>query len=128
MENLLEDIEQYVTSYLNDHLDTSFVYHNLAHTQRVVSKAKELIEESDLTEADAELLLIGAWFHDIGFTETIEGHEKQSETVHQTQFFHGKSLTKLKGVEGHLDLLFKISPFVTYLREFSSWFAADDTS
>ena len=45
MENLLEDIEQYVTSYLNDHLDTSFVYHNLAHTQRVVSKAKELIEE-----------------------------------------------------------------------------------
>jgi len=81
MENLLEDIEQYVTSYLNDHLDTSFVYHNLAHTQRVVSKAKELIEESDLTEADAELLLIGAWFHDIGFTETIEGHEKQSEII-----------------------------------------------
>ena len=81
MDNLLEDIEQYVTSYLNDHLDTSFVYHNLAHTQRVVSKAKELIEESDLTEADAELLLIGAWFHDIGFTETIEGHEKQSEII-----------------------------------------------
>ena len=25
--------------------------------------------------------MIGAWFHDIGFTETIEGHEKQSEII-----------------------------------------------
>lgn len=81
MENLIEDVEKYVTSYLNDHLDSSFVYHNLAHTQRVVSKAKELIDESDITEDDAELLLVGAWFHDIGFTKTIEGHEKQSAII-----------------------------------------------
>jgi len=81
MENLIKDVEKYVTSYLNDHLDTSFVYHNLAHTQRVVSKTKELIEESDITEEDAELLLIGAWFHDIGFTKTIEDHEKQSAII-----------------------------------------------
>ena len=94
MENLIEDVEKYVTSYLNDHLDTSFVYHNLAHTQRVVSKAKELIDESDITEDDAELLLVGAWFHDIGFTKTIEGHEKQSAII-ASEFLKSSKVTNI---------------------------------
>ena len=81
MENIIIEAEKYVISYLNDHLDASFVYHNLAHTQRVVDKVKELTQESSLSDAEKQQLIIAAWFHDIGFTKAIEGHEKESATI-----------------------------------------------
>jgi predicted metal-dependent HD superfamily phosphohydrolase len=81
MENIIVESEKYVISYLNDNLDSSFVYHNLAHTQRVVSKIKELTEESSLSNSEKQQLLIAAWFHDIGFTKTVDGHEKESVKI-----------------------------------------------
>ena len=70
-----------LASYLNENLDASFVYHNIAHTQRVVKKAKELIEETELDESEKEQLLVATWFHDTGFTKTIENHEKESAKI-----------------------------------------------
>lgn len=81
MKTLVEEAEKYVIHYLNENLDPKFVYHNLAHTQRVVAKAKELVENSDLSDDDKHMLLISAWFHDTGFTKTIQGHEKESAKI-----------------------------------------------
>lgn len=81
MENILSDVESYVTHYLNDNLDSKFVYHNLAHTQRVVEKVIELTEDDDITEDEKRLLLIAAWFHDTGFVKKIDGHEKESAKI-----------------------------------------------
>ena len=81
METLIKQAEDFVTQYLNDHLDANFVYHNLAHTQRVVNKTKELTEESDIADTEKQQLIIAAWFHDTGFTKTIEGHEKESAKI-----------------------------------------------
>ncbi|SDR86628.1 Predicted metal-dependent phosphohydrolase, HD superfamily [Formosa sp. Hel1_31_208] len=81
MESLVQETEKYVISYLNDNLDSKFVYHNLAHTQRVVGKVQELIESIKLDEPQKSHLLIAAWFHDTGFTKTIEGHEKESAKI-----------------------------------------------
>ncbi|WP_299366632.1 Pycsar system effector family protein [Winogradskyella sp.] len=77
MENVILEAEKYITSHLNENLDSSFVYHNLAHTQRVVNKIKELTEDSELSETEKQQLILAAWFHDSGFTKTIEGHEKE---------------------------------------------------
>lgn len=83
METLVDKAEKFVTTYLNDHLDSNFVYHNLAHTQRVVSKVEELIvdEAVPLNDDEKEKLLVAAWFHDTGFTKTIENHEDESATI-----------------------------------------------
>lgn len=81
MEHLIEDAEAFVTSYLKNHLNPSFVYHNLAHTQRVVSKLRKIIEETDLSKNEKEQLLIAAWFHDTGFGKTIDGHEEESAKI-----------------------------------------------
>ena len=93
MENLIAEAEKYVTSYLNNNLDPSFVYHNLAHTQRVVNKAIELTNESDLTEIEKQQVIVAAWFHDIGFTKTIEGHEKESVTI-ASEFLKSNKVSK----------------------------------
>lgn len=81
MSALINKAEQFVTKYLNDNLDSSFVYHNIAHTQRVVEKAYELIEDLELSDDEKEQLILAAWFHDTGFAKTIEGHEKESAAL-----------------------------------------------
>lgn len=81
METLVAEAEKYVISYLNEHLNPNFVYHNLAHTQRVVGKAKELIADSTLDDDEKSILQIAAWFHDTGFTKTIINHENESAKI-----------------------------------------------
>jgi len=81
MKTLVVEAEKYVISYLNENLNFKYVYHNLAHTQRVVSKVKELFEASELDESEKAILQVAAWFHDTGFTKMIEGHEKESVKI-----------------------------------------------
>ncbi|TXE19347.1 HD domain-containing protein [Psychroserpens burtonensis] len=81
METLVVEAEKFVISYLNENLDSKFVYHNLPHTQRVVRKVQELTKTHELNDIEKNVLEIAAWFHDTGFTKTIEGHEKESVTI-----------------------------------------------
>ncbi|WP_411893367.1 Pycsar system effector family protein [Winogradskyella sp. A2] len=81
MENILSEVEKYVVNYLNENLDSKFVYHNLAHTQRVVEKINELTEDNNVSEDEKRQLLIAAWFHDTGFTKVIDGHEEESAKI-----------------------------------------------
>jgi predicted metal-dependent HD superfamily phosphohydrolase len=81
MINLLAEAEKYVIHLLNENLDHTFIYHNLVHTQRVVGKAKELAELSNLDDSETNQLLLSAWFHDTGYTKTIENHEAESVKI-----------------------------------------------
>jgi hypothetical protein len=48
----------------------------------VVEKNDELTEEeSGIADDEKRQLLIAAWFHDTGFTETIDGHEEESTKI-----------------------------------------------
>lgn len=81
MENLLLEAESYVVNFLNEKLASSFVYHNVSHTQRVVEKVKELIEGEKITDELATNLVLAAWFHDTGYTKSIEKHEEESAII-----------------------------------------------
>lgn len=92
MSTIIAKAEQYVTHYLNENLDSSFVYHNISHTQRVVGKLNELLEEIELGEKEKDELLIAAWFHDTGFTKTIDGHEMESVQI-ASDFLKSENIT-----------------------------------
>lgn len=81
MEKVIEASEAFVTRFLNEKLHPNFVYHNLAHTQRVVSKTKEIIESSDVSSKERDQLIVAAWFHDTGFTVSPENHEEESVKI-----------------------------------------------
>ena len=81
---LIEATEKFVINLLNEKLDTSFTYHNITHTQRVVKDANELAELSNLDEAQKELLLTAAWLHDTGYTKGIKNHEDESVAISKT--------------------------------------------
>jgi len=79
METLVKEAENFVTHLLTNNLESKFVYHNLAHTQRVVENVNELLlDNTDLSDNEKYQLLIAAWFHDTGFTKTIKDHEAES--------------------------------------------------
>lgn len=81
MKNLLIEAENFVVNLLNEELDTLFVYHNVSHTQRVVEKTRELIEGLKVDDKSADILLLAAWFHDTGYSKSIENHEEESVKI-----------------------------------------------
>lgn len=95
MSNLIEEVEKFVFNFLNDKLDDKYLYHNLAHTQRVVEKTKELSENLEIDSNASESLLIAAWFHDVGFVNGSENHEEESVKI-ASNFLLNKSVSKAK--------------------------------
>jgi len=89
MDNLIAKAEKHVVKLLNEELDNDFVYHNLAHTQKVVESAIELAELSELDDSKKELLILAAWFHDTGFTKAIDNHEEHSAAI-ATEFLQNQ--------------------------------------
>ncbi len=81
MSEIVQKAEDFVSDLLENKLDQKFLYHNLKHTQRVVKSTKELIANHQLTDAEQEQLLLAAWFHDTGYSQGVEDHEKNSCTI-----------------------------------------------
>ncbi|MBP0903539.1 Pycsar system effector family protein [Mariniflexile gromovii] len=81
MDHLIEASEKYVIHLLNEKLNSNFTYHNVSHTQRVVKKTKELSELSQLTDFEKTTVAIASWFHDTGYTQSIEKHEEKSAAI-----------------------------------------------
>ncbi|MCL7755026.1 Pycsar system effector family protein [Polaribacter sp. Z022] len=81
MSTLITEVEKHVSKILNSDLERKYVYHNLGHTQRVVSKTKELSKNLGLDELSTENLEIAAWFHDTGFVSGAENHEEESVRI-----------------------------------------------
>ena len=78
MSQITEKAEKYVSRLLSTELDLNVRYHNLRHTQRVVKSTKEILDSGTVNGADPELMELAAWFHDTGYIEGSEGHEKKS--------------------------------------------------
>jgi predicted metal-dependent HD superfamily phosphohydrolase len=59
--------QSHVTRQYEQHADPVLVYHNLAHTLQVVQAAEQISAYYRLTEADQLVVLLAAWFHDMGY-------------------------------------------------------------
>lgn len=81
MTPLLEQAENFVQDLFSKKLPNTFIYHNFKHTQRVVKSSKELIDNSQIHVKQEEAVLLAAWLHDTGYTETYVGHEEKSVEI-----------------------------------------------
>lgn len=81
MANLINDAEQFVFDLLKNELDQTFLYHNYKHTERVLKSTREIIEHTDLSKEEAQILEIAALFHDTGYIEGSEHHEERSVEI-----------------------------------------------
>lgn len=73
---LLEQVKQDVITFFREHEKDALPYHNLEHTQTVVSWASQMGRHYQLNERDFFVVVAAAWFHDVGYYVTPgEGHE-----------------------------------------------------
>ena len=108
MSPLLITAEKYVFNLLNNKLASNYVYHNLAHTQKVLEKTTELAEKLKVDTVSMENLQLAALFHDSGFIKGAENHEQEGVKI-LTQFLQENNVdaNRIEAIS-HLILATKI--------------------
>jgi predicted metal-dependent HD superfamily phosphohydrolase len=84
MTDFISKVESFVLNLFKDKLSTRYVYHNFNHTKRVVESAEFLADKQNLNEDDKEILILSAWLHDTGYTESEKNHEQKSKQIART--------------------------------------------
>lgn len=74
--NILTKVEEYILDILTKNLSSQMTYHTVDHTKDVVKSVVEIASKQEVQEGDLEILQIAAWFHDAGYSEGRENHEK----------------------------------------------------
>ncbi len=82
---LIERARQAAQSIFDQNKDEPFLYHNLHHTEKVVYAADKIAKHYALAEEDYLVVIVSAWFHDVGYFEDTARHEEKS--VAQAQRF-----------------------------------------
>jgi len=76
---LLTRAQEFITDHYRNHINPSFVFHNLVHTQEVVAASEEMAEFFQLQDDDRFALSVAAWFHDSGYSKGVaKDHESES--------------------------------------------------
>jgi predicted metal-dependent HD superfamily phosphohydrolase len=92
--SLIKQIDTYITGIFSAETDKQLLYHNLIHTQQVVSNCAKIATHYKLNEKDYFIVISAAWFHDIGyFVGNATGHELTGADM-------AAAFLKEKGVEG----------------------------
>ena len=74
-----EDARQYALQRLERELSPNLLYHGIMHTRDDVVPAVEALAGQERVREDLRSLLVtAAWFHDLGFIESVSNHESIS--------------------------------------------------
>ncbi|PKB18290.1 Pycsar system effector family protein [Flavobacterium sp. 5] len=79
--NLVQQSEDLVSNLLKDKLSNLYSYHNLNHTLNVVAAVNKLCIKENVEDIGKEMLLVAAWFHDVGYINGAEDHESESVKI-----------------------------------------------
>ncbi len=81
MSSLLEKTDHFVAELFEKELPHSCIYHNYDHTKRVFKSTKEIIDNTNLSNEDKEVLLLTALLHDTGYSKSSKNHEEHSVEI-----------------------------------------------
>jgi uncharacterized protein len=74
-----DDARQYALQRLERELSPNLLYHGIMHTRDDVVPAVEVLADQERVREDPRSLLVtAAWFHDLGFIESVSNHESIS--------------------------------------------------
>ncbi len=76
--NILAETARYAEQVLIEKVPKELSYHSLQHTRDVVKATEEIGKGCGLSEVDLETVLIAAWFHDLGYCDSLDEHELKS--------------------------------------------------
>lgn len=79
--------------------DPDLLFHTIGHTEQVIAAILEISATTDLQQEEINLIILAAWFHDLGYTEVYTGHEAKSQQIAETFLKNaGANETLIQGV------------------------------
>lgn len=75
---LIKKAEKFCEKLLKNGRCNQLQFHNYQHTFEVAHNANFIAQKLNLSDDDREMVVISAYFHDVGNMETTSGHEKLS--------------------------------------------------
>jgi predicted metal-dependent HD superfamily phosphohydrolase len=89
--SIIKDAEDYVADLIDNKLSRDCLFHTKKHTMDVVKNAEVIGNYSKLCEDCLNVLHIAALFHDVGYIESYEDHEKES-AVYASTFLRSNNI------------------------------------
>lgn len=93
--------ERYVNRFYKENFQGNLPFHDFKHFENVVYAVQLIGEAFELHEEDLEVLQLSAWFHDLGYFESPEGHERRSADLAAAflsdQNYPEEQIDKVKG-------------------------------
>lgn len=80
-QDLIEKTDEFVFNLFKKELASTYLYHNLTHTKRVLKSLNEIIEHSSLTKTEIHVLRLTALLHDTGYINGHSNHEEESVKI-----------------------------------------------
>lgn len=74
---LLEQVQKHIQALYQEQKKPALVYHNLSHTEGVVTAAAQIANHFQLNDTDFFVVSAAAWFHDIGYLDQAQDHEEK---------------------------------------------------
>lgn len=78
---ILNKAKEKATHILHEDLSEDITYHTLNHTEFVVSAARQIGKGEGLSNEELEIVELAAWFHDTGYSQSIDNHEEASTKI-----------------------------------------------
>jgi len=101
MANIIKKCKDFVAEHFDKNINDNYTFHSLAHTQRTVKNATLLCENSSASKTEQEIVILAAWFHDCGISESYERHEDKSMEIAkhflEEQNFPSENIEKVIG-------------------------------
>lgn len=79
--DLLDKVKQYAKDILTTKIPEELAYHSFTHTEDVVNAVLEIGRHNQLSESELNILELSAWFHDLGYRDSVDNHEEKSVTI-----------------------------------------------
>jgi len=78
---LVDKYRRLAENILLNKISPKLTYHNIDHTKMVVKDFIEIGKASNISSKELELGTIAAWFHDTGYSQSINFHEQKSVEI-----------------------------------------------
>ncbi|HPN39007.1 MAG TPA: DUF5706 domain-containing protein [Melioribacteraceae bacterium] len=75
---IINATEEHIYKTFSEKSPAGNIYHDIVHTKEVVSEVEKIGREIGISDLDLEVLIIAAYFHDLGYIEDSENHEEVS--------------------------------------------------
>ncbi|WP_319479497.1 Pycsar system effector family protein [uncultured Draconibacterium sp.] len=74
---IVDEVKEFAIKYYEEKVSTLLNYHSIEHTRLVAQVSETIANAEGLNEKSKDIVVVAAWFHDIGHAVSLKDHEEE---------------------------------------------------